>query len=139
MLGSGFYIALHCIAYRNHKCLFFPEGFVFGYSTSLKRCYKRIIVYLPVIPLLCMANFLDKLTNSISRLTHGTKTTSKLSENIIYCRFCGRKNPENQVSCKVCNNRIDIQPSEVLKVCEKCNSAINYDDVFCFSCGTAIF
>jgi hypothetical protein len=137
MLGSRFYIALHCSAYSNHKCLFFSRWICV--SSSLKGCYKRIIVYLSVIPLLCMANFLDKLTNSISRLTHGTKTTSDLSENIIYCRFCGRKNPENQVSCKVCKNMIDIQPSEVLKVCEKCNSAINYEDVFCFSCGTAIF
>ena len=106
---------------------------------DLKRYYKNTIIYLSVIPLLRMPNFLDKLTNSISRLTHGAITGSNLNENIIYCRFCGRKNPENQALCKVCKIRIDVQPSEVLKACEKCDSAVNHDDLYCFRCGIAIF
>lgn len=100
---------------------------------------RGVIVYLSVIPLLCMPHILDKLTNSISRLTHVAKTSSNLSEYIIYCRFCGRKNPENRVSCKVCKMRIDVPPSEMLKVCEKIGSAVNYDDVYCFLCGAPIF
>lgn len=85
-----------------------------------------------------MPYILDKITNSISKLTHREKTSSDLSETYIYCRFCGRKNPENQTSCKACKMRIDVAPSEVLNVCEKCDSAVNYDDAYCFRCGTAI-
>lgn len=94
--------------------------------------------YLLVILLSFMPYILDKITNSISKLTHREKTSSDLSETYIYCRFCGRKNPENQTSCKACKMRIDVAPSEVLNVCEKCDSAVNYDDAYCFRCGTAI-
>ena len=87
--------------------------------------------YLLVILLLFMLHILDKITNSISKLTHREKISSDLSETYIYCRFCGRKNPENRTSCKARKMRIDVAPSEVLNVCKKCDSAVNYDDVYC--------
>jgi len=86
-----------------------------------------------------MRHILDKIASSISKLIHRERLSSNLSENNIYCRFCGRMNPENRTSCKACKLRIDVAPSEVLKVCGKCDSAVNYDDEYCFRCGTAIF
>jgi len=31
---------------------------------------------------------------------------------------------------------MDVSPSQILKVCSMCDSAINNDDVYCYSCGT---
>jgi hypothetical protein len=64
---SRFHIAVHCSACRNHKCLFIPEGSVVGRNSS---SIRGVIVYLSLIPLLCMPHILDKLTNSISKFTH---------------------------------------------------------------------
>lgn len=86
-----------------------------------------------------MPHIFDKIANSISQFAHREKISSDLSETYIYCRFCGRKNPENQTSCKACEMRIDVAPTEVLKVCEKCDSAVNNNDVYCFRCGSEIF
>jgi ribosomal protein L40E len=97
----------------------------------------------PVASLLSISGLVyhifDRITNSISKRIQQEKMHSKVSENNIYCRFCGKKNPVSRTSCQACKMRTDIAPSEILKVCSKCGTAINNDDIYCIRCGTADF
>jgi RNA polymerase subunit RPABC4/transcription elongation factor Spt4 len=65
-----------------------------------------------------------------------SSSSSEDHEDKIYCRSCGRKNPASRQSCQVCGMRTDIPPSEIMKVCNKCGSAVNDDDAYCFRCGS---
>ena len=86
-----------------------------------------------------MPNFLDKVINFITNRTDLKKEYSDISGNSIYCRFCGRRNPASLTFCQDCKRSMDVPPSHMLKVCTKCGSAINNDDVYCYSCGARSF
>jgi Double zinc ribbon len=81
-------------------------------------------------------NFISRRFNQENKAPDNLVARSEVSENDIYCRFCGRKNSASRTSCQVCKMRIDVLPSQVEKVCSKCGSAVNNDDIYCFRCGT---
>ncbi|MGA6991253.1 MAG: hypothetical protein WBL67_06305 [Nitrososphaeraceae archaeon] len=62
-----------------------------------------------------------------------------MSESNIYCRFYVRDNPALSIAYQDYKRNIDVPPSQMLKVCTKRGSAINNDDVYCYSCGTKCF
>ncbi|HZD33765.1 MAG TPA: zinc ribbon domain-containing protein [Nitrososphaeraceae archaeon] len=86
-----------------------------------------------------MFQLFDRLTHFISkRIQQEEKREPDVSEGKIYCRSCGIKNPANHTFCRVCKMRLDVPPSEILNVCSRCDSAINYDDAYCFRCGKEV-
>jgi hypothetical protein len=89
--------------------------------------------------ILFMPSFLDKISSILTNRVDRKKGSSDISGNHIYCRFCGRKNRVSLTICQDCKQSMDVPPSQMLKVCTKCGSAINNDDAYCYSCGTSGF
>jgi Double zinc ribbon len=86
-----------------------------------------------------MPSFLDKISNFMTNRVDRKKGSSDIGGDHIYCRFCGRKNRVSLTICQDCKRSMDVPPSQMLKVCTKCASAINNDDAYCYSCGTRGF
>ena len=68
-------------------------------------------------------------------------SSNQSSSNIqkVYCRFCGKVNPASSEYCLQCRRHITVSPSQIVKVCEKCDLAVNDDSIYCYNCGTKFF
>ncbi|HYZ51300.1 MAG TPA: zinc ribbon domain-containing protein [Nitrososphaeraceae archaeon] len=59
--------------------------------------------------------------------------TNNTSE-MIYCRFCGTANSQEQDVCSKCGSRLNVPPSTIMKACTKCGLAANDDSIYCTRC-----
>lgn len=97
-----------------------------------------------------MFKVIDKLAKSINSLIEKKvfkpttdlrrQTKSKQEgkrDDQVFCSFCGSLNLAADEYCTSCSMRINLPPSRIMKLCEKCSSSVNDDSAYCYACGNS--
>lgn len=96
-----------------------------------------------------MFNVIDKVAKSINSLLEKKKVFKPTTDlrkqkkqeakrdDQVFCSFCGLLNLAANEYCASCNMRINLPPSKMMKLCEKCSSSVNDDSAYCYACGNS--